>query len=131
MIHQSTFDTVRTASLRDVSRIAALLTNLIRSIQTLGIDIEREEERTGARDIFDPAYSMLARALAARRDNLRATVAGLEALVASGHHEAPPTVPADLPDERQSGTAHGSVIKTIRRRSRAVRSSAHWTTWEA
>jgi hypothetical protein len=45
----------------------------------LTADIELEEARTGVRDLKNPAYSTLARNLRARRDNLVATIAMLEA----------------------------------------------------
>ncbi len=44
------------------------------TIDSLKIDIDNEEERTGIKDVADPAYSSTARALRARHDNLTATV---------------------------------------------------------
>jgi len=45
------------------------------------VDIEHEEAWAGVRDLSDPAYPMLARSLRARRENIGATIASLEALV--------------------------------------------------
>ena len=47
-------------------------------VQSLNYDIETEEERTRCWDCRDPAYSVLARSLSARRDNLVATIAALQ-----------------------------------------------------
>ena len=48
------------------------------SVQQLNCDIASEEERTRISDRYDAAYSILARMLAIRRDNLRDTIAALE-----------------------------------------------------
>jgi hypothetical protein len=55
---------------------------------TLGryADIEHEETRVAARDPLDPTYPVLARSLRTRTDNIRATIASLEALL--GEHQA-------------------------------------------
>jgi hypothetical protein len=50
-------------------------------VQSLNYDIETEEERTGCWDCRDLAYSVLARSLTARRDNLAATIAALQKAV--------------------------------------------------
>ena len=55
-----------------------LIDSLSRCVQLLGCDIETEEERTKCCDLRDPAYSVLARSLTTRRDNLAATIAGLQ-----------------------------------------------------
>lgn len=69
---------VATAS-REAAQIKALIHSLGRCVQLLDCDIETEEERTKCSDLRDPAYSGLARSLAARRDNLAATIAALQA----------------------------------------------------
>ena len=88
MKNQRLADTPREIASRDMTQIATLIEKLTRSIATLSIDIEHEEERAQVRDVLDPAYPILARSLAARRDNLRATVVALEALVGSGDHDS-------------------------------------------
>ena len=45
----------------------------------LTVDIEHEEMRAGVRNVADPAYPVLARSLRARRENIGATIASLEA----------------------------------------------------
>jgi hypothetical protein len=47
-------------------------------VQSLNYDIETEDERTSCWDCRDPAYSVLARSLTARRGNLAATIAALQ-----------------------------------------------------
>jgi len=44
------------------------------TVDGLNIDIANEEELTGIEDMADPEYSIVARTLRARRDNLTATV---------------------------------------------------------
>jgi hypothetical protein len=65
-------------------QIATLI--LSRTVDILTADIEDEEARVGARDLLDPTYPVLARSLRARTDNIRATIASLEALL--GEHQA-------------------------------------------
>jgi hypothetical protein len=62
-------------------QIATLIGSLSRSVELLTVDIEHEEARAGVRDLADPAYPVLARSLRVRRDNIRTTIAALEALV--------------------------------------------------
>jgi hypothetical protein len=64
--------------LADPEQIGALVVSLSGRVRLLDSDIEAEEERTQCSDRRDPAYSLLARALIARRDNLCATIAVLQ-----------------------------------------------------
>ena len=57
--------------------IRSMLEDLERTIQILQIDICTEEERVRVFDKADPLYSVLARTLTSRRDNLIVTVAEL------------------------------------------------------
>jgi hypothetical protein len=61
-------------------QIATLIGDLSRKAGILTADIEHEEARSGVRDLADPAYSVLARSLRMRRENIRTTIASLEAL---------------------------------------------------
>jgi hypothetical protein len=70
----------RTAAVNGL-QIATLIGSLSRSVELLTVDIEHEEARAGVRDLADPAYPVLARSIRARRDNIRTTIASLEALV--------------------------------------------------
>jgi hypothetical protein len=67
----------------EASWIVALIRNLDRHAQLLDQDIAAEEERAQVFDRSHPAYPILARTLAARRDNLSATIAALEKRFAS------------------------------------------------
>ena len=58
-------------------QIETLVTSLSRRVRLLESDIEAEEERTGCTDRRDACYSILARTLIARRDNLSATIVAL------------------------------------------------------
>ena len=70
----------RTAAINGL-QIATLIGSLSRSVEWLTADIEHEEARAGVRDLSDPAYPVLARSLRVRRENIRVTIAALEALV--------------------------------------------------
>ncbi len=63
--------------LRETCVTMRMVADLERTIQLLDSDIAAEEQRTQVFDIFDPLYSMLARTLVARRDNVNVTVATL------------------------------------------------------
>jgi hypothetical protein len=60
------------------AKMCFLISDLARMVRLLDCDILVEEERTLVFDPQDAAYSMLARALRTRRDNLKATIAMLE-----------------------------------------------------
>jgi hypothetical protein len=62
-------------------KIATLIGSLSRSVEMLTIDIQHEETQAGVRDLSDPTYPVLARGLRVRRENIRTTIASLEALV--------------------------------------------------
>ena len=55
-----------------------MISDLDRLVRLLDCDITTEEERARISDRSEPAYPILARTLAARRDNLRDTIAALE-----------------------------------------------------
>ena len=74
---QSTSRFEATASLQ----LHALISDLHWRIQMLESDIAEEERNAGNADPGSPTYSMLALALRARRDNLRTSIALLEAKV--------------------------------------------------
>jgi septal ring factor EnvC (AmiA/AmiB activator) len=59
-------------------RLAVLLESLRRSAVALEASIEDEEQRTGRSDPSHYAYPIVARAMAQRHDNLKATIAVLE-----------------------------------------------------
>ena len=62
-------------------QIATLIGDLSRKADILTADIENEETRSGVGDWADPTYSVLARSLRTRRDNIMVTIASLETLV--------------------------------------------------
>ena len=75
---QSTSRFEPTASLQ----LHALISDLHWRVQMLESDIAEEERNAGNADPGSPTYSMLAQTLRARRDNLRISIALLEARVA-------------------------------------------------
>jgi hypothetical protein len=76
--HQRRFGTEVETAIIAAAQIKTLIDSINRTVQFLNCDIETEEERTRCRDLRDPGYSVLARRLIARRDNLIATIAALE-----------------------------------------------------
>jgi hypothetical protein len=76
--HQRRFGREVATAVIAAAQIKTLINSINRSVQSLNYDIETEEERTRCWDCRDPAYSVLARSLTARRDNLAATIAALE-----------------------------------------------------
>lgn len=74
--HQRHFE--RETPSREAVQTRSLISDIDRVVQILNSDIAAEEEQAR---VFDPSqarYPMLARKLAARRDNLRGTIAVLE-----------------------------------------------------
>jgi hypothetical protein len=76
--HQRRFGTEVETAIIAAAQIKTLIDSINRTVQFLNCDIETEEERTRCRDLRDPGYSVLARRLIARRDNLIATIAALQ-----------------------------------------------------
>jgi hypothetical protein len=78
MRRQRHFDIASATALREAAVIRNMMVDLNRTVCLLGCDIATEEERARISDRFNSAYPILARTLAARRDNLRDTIAALE-----------------------------------------------------
>ena len=76
MKHQRHFDN-RSRS-REALQTQRLIADIDRVVQILNSDIVAEEQRTDVLNGSQAEYSMLARSLAARRDNLKGTIAALE-----------------------------------------------------
>lgn len=77
MKHQRHFDTCE-ATQREAAQILKMISDITRVVQLLSCDITTEEERVGISDRSNAAYPILARTLAARRDNLKNTITALE-----------------------------------------------------
>jgi hypothetical protein len=77
MSMQRHFEIASTTVLREAAVIRTLMDDLNRTIRILDCDIVTEEERARVFDRSDAMYPILARTLAARRDNLKVTVAAL------------------------------------------------------
>jgi hypothetical protein len=91
MKRQRRFGTEVEAAAITAAQIRTLIDGISRCVQSLNCEIEAEEDRTRCWDCRDPAYSILARGLTARRDNLTATTAALQARLAPT--EAPTCAP--------------------------------------
>ena len=63
---------------REATQTKTLIADIDRIVQILNADIAAEEEQAGIFDCSRPEYPVLARALAARRNNLKETIAALE-----------------------------------------------------
>ena len=71
------------SALREARQIRTLISDLDRIVQILNCDIATEEERARISDRSDVTYPLLASTLAARRDNLRDTIAVFEQRLAT------------------------------------------------
>jgi hypothetical protein len=78
MKHQRHFERASDVAIREAAQISAMISDLDRLVGLLDCDITTEEERARISDRSEPAYPILARTLAARRNNLRDTIAALE-----------------------------------------------------
>ena len=78
MKRQRRFGTEVEAASIAAAQIGTLINGISHYVQSLNFDIETEEESTRCWDCRDPAYSVLAQNLTARRDNLAATIAVLQ-----------------------------------------------------
>ena len=76
---QARFETTRKSVAREIAVIGKILADLIRTVQLIESDIATEEERARVSDRSDVKYPVLARTLIKRRDNLKMTIAALEA----------------------------------------------------
>jgi hypothetical protein len=63
---------------REASQTRTLIADIDRVVEILNSDIADEEAISGILDRSHAEYSILARTLTARRDNLRGTIAALE-----------------------------------------------------
>jgi hypothetical protein len=77
MRQQRHFDTHKAAQLEAI-KIRKMIYDLDRSVQLLSCDIAAEEQRTRIIDRSDAAYSILARMMGTRRDNLKNTIFALQ-----------------------------------------------------
>ena len=64
---------------RETAVIGKILADLVRTVQLIESDIATEEERARVSDRSDVKYPVLASTLIKRRDNLKVTIAALEA----------------------------------------------------
>jgi hypothetical protein len=78
MKHHPRLDIADDAASREAAKVRTMIVDIGRTIQILECDIATEEERARVSNPFDAAYPILARMLAVRRDNLKATVGALE-----------------------------------------------------
>jgi hypothetical protein len=83
MKQQRHFERASNVALKEMAHISTMISDFDRVVRILDCDIATEEERVRISDRSDAAYPMLARTLAARRDNLRDTIAALEQRLAN------------------------------------------------
>jgi hypothetical protein len=66
-------------AMREAATIGAMIADMRRIVEVLDSSVKAEEERSPFRDRADGRYPILARQFAERRDNLKVTIATLEA----------------------------------------------------
>jgi hypothetical protein len=91
MKHQPHFESATTeADGTERQRLKTLIADLGRKVRILDSEVDFEEQRSGIVDQSDAQYSMLARTTAARSENLKVTIATLEARLVSTTSVASP-----------------------------------------
>jgi hypothetical protein len=83
MKHQPHFESARQTAKTEAERVRGMIADLSRTVHLLDCDVAAEEERCRIYDLSDAEYPMLARNIAARSENLKATIAALEARLTS------------------------------------------------
>jgi hypothetical protein len=78
MKHPRHFGSANDVGLGEAARISKVIGDLDRVVRILDCDVATEEELARVLDPFKINYPVLARALTARRDNLKQTIAALE-----------------------------------------------------
>ena len=78
MKHRRHFGIASATALREAAVIRSMMDDLNHTVSLIDCDIAAEEARARISDRSNSAYPILARTLAARRDNLRDTIAALE-----------------------------------------------------
>ena len=78
MKHQRHFERASDVAIREAAQISTMISDLDRLVRLLDCNIAVQEECVGISDRSDVAYPILAKTLAARRDNLRETITALE-----------------------------------------------------
>jgi hypothetical protein len=90
----SRFETLTKRSVLIQERTKRFISDLRRLVQLLDADINIEEERVGIFDLTNPDYSVAARQLRARRENLTDTIFRLEGTLSTHVPSAPRKMPA-------------------------------------
>jgi hypothetical protein len=83
MKHARHFENVSRTAVREAACIGNMIADLRRIVEILDCDVVTEEKSSHICDRSDARYPILARQLAARRDNLKLTIAALEARLGS------------------------------------------------
>ncbi len=101
------------------ARKVADLEFMIREFETIASDLDRqiqaEEDRTGVKDVKHFAYSTFAKSAALRRDNLRASIAGLRVKLESAQQDVDA---AKQQLERAASDQSREVVRSRRRHDR-------------
>lgn len=108
------------------ARKVADLEYMIREFETMAGDLDRqiqaEEDRTGIKDVAHFAYSTFAKSAAQRRDNLRASVAGLMEKLQAAQRERDDALEqaeragaADAPTAEHRGRRRSDRISAVMR----------------
>jgi hypothetical protein len=92
--HHPRLERANNVTLREATTIGALISDLDRVGRLLDRDIAIEEQLARVFDPFNAAYPILARAFAARRANLKETIATLEKRLTSFVNRTEPLLPA-------------------------------------
>jgi BMFP domain-containing protein YqiC len=114
MEHQPHFGSASDPGTTEAVRILSMIADIKRTVQLFDFDVVTEEQRCGVFDRADAQYSILARTIAARSENLKATIAALEARLRSTSSVVP----------KAGTTAPETRLRSIRRNASPRRLNA-------
>ena len=114
---------------RDVAQIEAMIADFEAKETDLHNQIEAEQERAGIFDVTHFAYPTFAKAALARRDNLRASIGGLERRLEDARESLADTVSElkrlELLDEREDRTRRAETAHVEQREFDEVGAAMH------
>jgi flagellar export protein FliJ len=114
---------------RDVAQIEAMIADFEAKETDLHNQIEAEQERAGIFDVTHFAYPTFAKAALARRDNLRASIGGLERRLEDARESLADTVSElkrlELLDEREDRTRRAETAHVEQRELDEVGAAMH------
>ena len=115
MKHHRHFNRTGVAAVTEAAQIGTLINDLSQIVKLLECGIATEEESARTPDPRNIAYPIVARAMATRRDNLKATIAALESRLADLRSQTSPQRPDDLKKNPPPASRRYKLLQSFRR----------------